>query len=167
MEGAEGEDLRGYLLERLPEYMVPRAYVLLEQIPLTAEGKVDIKALLAPKEGSIGIRRYEMPEGEIETAVAGIWADVLRVERIGRHDDFFELGGRSLRAVQVAARVRQVLDIDLTIRDIFEHPTLSSLAEQIINLKLSTFKSDDLVQLLKEVKSQPGNVSTNAQLGKS
>jgi hypothetical protein len=63
--------------------------------------------------------------------------------------------------------VRQVLDIDLTIRDIFEHPTLSSLAEQIINLKLSTFKSDDLVQLLKEVKSQPGNVSTNAQLGKS
>jgi amino acid adenylation domain-containing protein len=167
MEGVEGEDLRGYLLERLPEYMVPRAYVLLEQIPLTAEGKVDIKALLAPKEGAIGIRRYEMPEGEIETAVAGIWADVLRVERIGRHDDFFELGGRSLRAVQVAARVRQVLDIDLTIRDIFEHPTLSSLAEQIINLKLSTFRSDDLVQLLKEVKSQPGNVSTNAQLGKS
>ncbi|HEX3094148.1 MAG TPA: AMP-binding protein [Candidatus Angelobacter sp.] len=156
IEAVGGEELRGYLLERLPEYMVPTEYVLLEQIPLTADGKVDLNALLAEEE-AIGIRRYEMPEGEIETAVAGIWADVLSVERIGRHDDFFELGGRSLRAVQVAARVRQTLDVELTIRDIFEHPTLSSLAEQIINLKLSTFKPDDLVQLLKEVKSQPGN----------
>jgi len=143
------------LLERMPEYMVPTAYVLLEQVPLTAAGKVDLKALPAPDEEAMGLHRYEMPEGEIETAVAGIWANVLKVERVGRRDNFFELGGRSLLAVQVAARVRQILDVELTIRDIFEHSTLSSLAEQIINLKLSTFRSEDLVQLLKEIKSQP------------
>ncbi|HKD14047.1 MAG TPA: amino acid adenylation domain-containing protein [Candidatus Angelobacter sp.] len=148
-------ELRGYLLERMPEYMVPTAYVLLEQVPLTATGKVDLKALPAPDEEAMGLHRYEMPEGEIETAVAGIWANVLKVERVGRRDNFFELGGRSLLAVQVAARVRQILDVELTIRDIFEHSTLSSLAEQIINLKLSTFRSEDLVQLLKEIKSQP------------
>ena len=97
-------------------------------------------------------QRYEPPQGEIETALAGIWAEVLKVSRAGRQDSFFALGGRSLMAVQVASRVRQVLGVELTIQDIFQHSMLKDLAEQIINLKLSTFDSDQLTELLKECK---------------
>lgn len=95
-------------------------------------------------------QHYEPPQGEIETALASIWAEVLKVSRVGRYDSFFALGGRSLMAVQVASRVRQVLGAELTIRDIFEHSTLRDLAGQIINLKLSAFDSDQLTELLKE-----------------
>jgi amino acid adenylation domain-containing protein len=95
---------------------------------------------------------YEPPRGEIESALASIWTEVLKVSRVGRYDSFFALGGRSLMAVQVASRVRQVLGAELTIRDIFEHSTLRNLAEQIINLKLSTFDSEQLTELLKECK---------------
>jgi amino acid adenylation domain-containing protein len=147
------EELRGHLLAKLPEYMAPAAYVRLERMPLTANGKLDRKALPAPEGDAFVVREYEAPEGEMEMAVAQIWSEVLKVERVGRRDNFFALGGRSLLAVQVAARVRQVLDVELTIRDIFERSTLSLLAEQIINLKLNAFDSGDLVQLLKEISS--------------
>ena len=94
---------------------------------------------------------YEAPAGEIEMAVAQIWSEVLKVERVGRQDNFFALGGRSLLAVQVAARVRQSLDVELTIRDIFDRSTLSLLARQIVNLKLNAFDPGDLAQLLKQI----------------
>jgi acyl-CoA synthetase (AMP-forming)/AMP-acid ligase II len=147
------ETLRTYLLARLPEYMAPSLFIKLAGIPLTAIGKVDRKRLPAPGEKSFVARGYEAPEGEIETALAGIWEDVLQVERVGRWDNFFELGGRSLLAVQVAARVRQFMEVELTIPDIFEHSILSSLAEQIVNLKLGAFDSGELMQLVKDMQS--------------
>src|SRR5256714_645252 len=118
------EDLRRHLTEKLPVYMVPAAYVHLEQLPLTADGKVDRKALPAPPEDAPAERKYEPSEGEIETAMAEIWAEVLQVERVGRKDNFFELGGRSLLAVQIIARLREVLGVEVGINDLFARPVL-------------------------------------------
>jgi len=101
------EELRKYLSGKLAEYMVPAGYVRVEKLPRSGNGEVDRKALPAPEGEAYGVRGYEAPEGEIETAVAGIWREVLRVERVGRQDNFFCAGGASLLAVQVIARLRQ------------------------------------------------------------
>jgi amino acid adenylation domain-containing protein len=148
------EQLREYVSQSLPEYMVPAAYVRLEKVPLTPNGKVDRKALPRPEEGAYAVRKYEAPEGEIETTVAQIWADLLKLERVGRHDDFFELGGHSLLVMRATARLRQLLNVEeVTIRDVFEHSTVSALAEQIITLKLKAFDSGELVELLEQMRS--------------
>ena len=104
---ASAEPLRAFLRERLPEYMRPTAYVVLECLPLTPNGKVDRKALPVPDGAACAARAFEAPVGEIETTLAQIWADVLKLERVGRHDNFFELGGHSLLAVSMLERMRQ------------------------------------------------------------
>ncbi|WP_157375981.1 AMP-binding enzyme, partial [Burkholderia ubonensis] len=90
------ESLRAHLKAHLPDYMVPSAFVCLEQLPLTPNGKLDRKALPAPDLDALHTRRYEPPVGEVEHALADIWAQLLNVERVGRHDNFFDLGGHSL-----------------------------------------------------------------------
>src|SRR5699024_4822813 len=90
---AEVDALRLHLSERLPEYMVPAAYVRLDALPLTSSGKVDRKALPAPEGDAFVTRGYEAPVGETEQALAEVWSELLRVERVGRRDHFFELGG--------------------------------------------------------------------------
>ncbi|WP_148051104.1 phosphopantetheine-binding protein, partial [Pseudomonas fluorescens] len=100
-------ELRAQLHCRLPEYMVPTAFVKLAALPLTANGKVDRKALPAPDLAALFTREYAAPEDEVETALAQIWADVLQVERVGRQDHFFELGGHSLLAMRMVSQVRQ------------------------------------------------------------
>jgi surfactin family lipopeptide synthetase A len=122
-------ELRGYLKERLPEYMVPSAFVVLEALPLTPNGKVDRKALPVPD--SSGFRAenaYVEPRTPVEEALAGIWGEVLRLERVGIHDDFFELGGHSLLATRVMSRVRDVFQVDLPLRTLFEEPNIGGLA---------------------------------------
>ena len=135
MEGTErgigAEELRSHLSARLPEYMAPTAYVLLERLPLTPNGKVDRKALPAPDGDAYVARGYESPVGETETALASIWADVLKVERVGRYDNFFELGGHSLLATGVVNRIRTMLGIQFSVRALFETPTVSELAERL------------------------------------
>jgi amino acid adenylation domain-containing protein len=143
------EQLRMHLAAQLPDYMVPAAYVRLERMPLTANGKLDRKALPAPEADAYAVRGYQEPVGEIETKLAAIWAEVLKLERVGRHDNFFELGGHSLLAVRVVGRVRQALNINLAMVDLFTRPVLASLAEQIINVQLEQFDSEDLGSALK------------------
>jgi len=125
------EDLRAHVLEQLPEYMVPAAFVQLEVLPLNPAGKLDRKALPEPGLAAVLSRGYEAPVGEVETLMAGIWAEVLRLERVGRHDHFFELGGHSLLAVNLVARMRKAgLEVDA--RSVFSHPTLAQLAVRTV-----------------------------------
>src|SRR6476660_6894669 len=111
--------------------MVPAAYVRLESLPLTRNGKLDRKALPAPESDAYVGRQYEAPQGAIEELLARIWAEVLKLERVGRHDNFFELGGHSLLAGRVIARVREGLKVEVAIRDLFAHPVLSDLARGV------------------------------------
>ncbi|WP_225138692.1 non-ribosomal peptide synthetase [Pseudomonas putida] len=121
------ETLRGHVLERLPEYMVPGAFVLLDALPLTPNDKIDRKALPEPGADAVINRPYVAPEGEVETALAQIWSEVLGVEQVGRHDNFFELGGHSLLAVSLVARMRQS-GLHTDARALFSQPTLAALA---------------------------------------
>ncbi|KAA8744430.1 amino acid adenylation domain-containing protein [Pseudomonas koreensis] len=121
------ETLRSHVLERLPEYMVPGAFVLLDALPLTPNDKIDRKALPEPGADAVINRPYVAPEGEVETALAQIWGEVLGVEQVGRHDNFFELGGHSLLAVSLVARMRQS-GLHTDARALFSQPTLAALA---------------------------------------
>ncbi|WP_025109116.1 non-ribosomal peptide synthase/polyketide synthase [Pseudomonas sp. H1h] len=121
-------ELRAQLLSRLPEYMVPAAFVKLAALPLTANGKVDRRALPAPDLAALFTREYVAPEGEVETALAQIWADVLQVERVGRQDHFFELGGHSLLAMRMVSQVRQRLGVELALSDLFANAELAAVA---------------------------------------
>ncbi|WLB24555.1 amino acid adenylation domain-containing protein (plasmid) [Bradyrhizobium japonicum] len=124
--------LRAHLSARLPDYMVPSAFVRLARLPLTVNGKVDRNALPAPSEEAYAHRAYAPPQGEIETALATIWAELLGVERIGRHDNFFELGGHSLLAVQLMSRLSQAQGVELPLRTLFARPVLADLAMSIV-----------------------------------
>jgi amino acid adenylation domain-containing protein len=124
----EAETLRAFLSDRLPEYMVPPAYVWLERLPLTPNGKVDRRALPAPEADAYGTRAYETPADGTEASLAEIWSELLRVERVGRRDSFFELGGHSLLAVQVISRVRQLLGVEVTLGELFAEPVLADFA---------------------------------------
>ena len=126
-----GRELRAYLKERLPEYMVPSAFAQLEQIPLTPQGKVDRKALPNPDQATGQDGRYEAPRNAEEELIAGIWSEVLQVERVGIHDNFFELGGHSLIATQVVSRMRAIFNVEIPLRTLFEGPTVTALANNI------------------------------------
>jgi amino acid adenylation domain-containing protein len=124
------DTLRAQLQAQLPEALVPVAYVKLAALPLTANGKLDRKALPAPDQAALLTRDYEAPQGEVETRLARIWADVLQVEQVGRHDHFFELGGHSLLAVSLIERMRQV-GLSADVRVLFSQPTLAALAAAV------------------------------------
>ncbi|MDF2397604.1 amino acid adenylation domain-containing protein, partial [Pseudomonas sp. 3MA1] len=122
------DSLRDWLQARLPEAMVPAAYVRLDNLPLTANGKLDRKALPEPDQSAVPSQAYQAPEGEVEVALAALWSEVLKVERIGRHDNFFELGGHSLLAVNLIGRMRQA-GLQADVRSLFSQPTLAGLAK--------------------------------------
>jgi amino acid adenylation domain-containing protein/non-ribosomal peptide synthase protein (TIGR01720 family) len=131
--------LRDHLRESLPEYMVPSPFVRLEALPLTPNGKVNRQALPAPEGGPADLdQAFAAPRTPTEEVLAGIWAQVLRLEKVGVHDDFFELGGHSLLATQVASRVRAALGVELPVRSLFERPTLEGTAALVDQLRRST-----------------------------
>nr|WP_024683530.1 non-ribosomal peptide synthetase [Pseudomonas syringae] len=122
--------LRSHLQTQLPDYMVPSAYVRLDSLPQTSNGKLDRKALPAPDQSSVISRKYETPIGDIETAIAGIWQELLGIEQVGRHDHFFELGGHSLLAVKLIKRMREI-GLSADVRVLFTQPTLAALAAAV------------------------------------
>jgi amino acid adenylation domain-containing protein len=126
-EGVSTVELREYLGERLPGYMVPAVYVVLPELPLTMTGKVDRRALPAPPQAA-SLSDDEVPRPGVEELVGQIWCEVLGVERVGRTQDFFTLGGHSLAATRVVSRVRSVFGVELPLRRLFEEPTVEGLA---------------------------------------
>jgi len=125
-------DLRRLLKQNLPDYMVPAAFVLLEALPLTANGKVDRRALPAPKFSAKAIdAAYVPPRTPTEELLAVIWAEVLGVEQVGVNDNFFDLGGHSLKATRVISRIQATFQVDLPMHSLFEKLTVADMAEQI------------------------------------
>jgi amino acid adenylation domain-containing protein len=173
-DGANGKHLVGYLvaagvsmspaesLERikqrlraeLPEYMVPLHWLWLDKMPLNANGKLDRKALPALEIGQIQSQDYQAPRNDLEQTLAGIWAEVLKVERVGVRDNFFELGGHSLLATQIASRVQKTLQRDVPLRAMFECSTVEELAGYIEGLAATDIteeKVDRLNDLMAEL----------------
>jgi acyl carrier protein len=125
--------LREHLSERLPDYMVPSFFVLMEAWPLTSNGKLDRRSLPEPEAFRIRTEEYVPAANEVERQLAEIWSEVLAldVEEIGVHDNFFELGGHSLLATQVVSRVREVFEVELAVRAMFESPTITAFATDV------------------------------------
>jgi acyl carrier protein len=146
-------DLRAYLRQRLPEYMVPASFVLLEEFPLTPNGKVDRRALPSldgtqPESEA----DYVAPRNAIEEALVDIWRSVLGVERVGVNDNFFELGGPSLMATRVLSKVRAIFRMELPLRVIFECGTIAELAVAMIPFEAQPGRTEKIAKVLQKVK---------------
>jgi amino acid adenylation domain-containing protein len=139
---ATAPELKGYLKESLPEYMVPAFIVVLEKLPLTVNGKVDRKGLPTPAGRQTEIK-FEAPRSQLELSIAGVWREMLNTEEIGIHDNFFELGGHSLLATRLISHVRKMFGVELPLRSIFETPTIAGLAEQIKTILWAASGSSD------------------------
>ncbi|MGO0999603.1 amino acid adenylation domain-containing protein [Lysobacter sp. CA196] len=146
-------NLREALARDLAEYMIPSAFVALESLPLNPNGKLDRKALPSPDQSALASREYEAPLGEVEQTLATIWQDLLGIERVGRHDHFFELGGHSLLIMQLAIRVREQFHVEVPLRELFERPLLSVLADAIKALQVEVFIGDELGDMQDELDS--------------
>ena len=128
--------LRKHLQARLPQYMIPSAFVLMDKLPLTANGKVDRHALPAVSfERPAHAHELTQPLTETEQAIAAIWAELLKVEHVGRQDDFFDLGGDSLMAIRAVSRVRDLFGVDIHTRTLFENPTVGDLSAVLADAK--------------------------------
>jgi amino acid adenylation domain-containing protein len=133
--------LRAQLAQHLADYMIPAAFVVLDAFPLTPNGKIDRQALPAPDRAAVVSRAYAAPEGVVEEAIGAIWQELLKLERVGRQDHFFELGGTSLLATQFVARLRDAIGVNLPLMTLFQAPVLAALAEAVVSSELDKFQS--------------------------
>lgn len=152
-EGSPTErDLRAFLKERVPDYMVPSTFVSMDAFPVTSSGKIDRGALPAPEVGHVETADgYVAPRTPIEEDLAKVWAEVLGRERVGIHDDFFELGGHSLLATQIVSRARAAFQVDLPLRALFNHATVAGLAALIENSLIEETDEGEIAELLDEL----------------
>jgi acyl carrier protein len=124
--------VRSFIKERLPEYMMPATFMVLDELPLTAHGKVDRRALPVPEQAGVRTRLdYLGPRNPEEETLVAIWMEVLGLDRVGVTDDFFELGGHSLLATRIVSRIRSAFHVELPLRSLFETPTVANLADVI------------------------------------
>lgn len=142
--------LREFLQQTLPEYSIPNAFVVLDQLPLTPSGKIDRLALPAPDKEITRETEYVAPRTPSEEILTDIFASLLGVEKVGIEDSFFEMGGHSLLAIQAVSRINQEFSIELTLPQMFETPTIARLAETVIGLQLQNLEEGDINDLLEE-----------------
>ena len=153
---ATASELRAYLREKLPEYMVPSAFVFLDTLPSTPNGKLDRNALPAPDQNSSeSAEAYVAPRTPVEEMIADIWAEVLKLEKIGIHDNFFDLGGHSLLGTQVISRLRAGLPMDLSLRVLFEAPTVAELASRVEQSMSRVYELEEFARNMAEVEALP------------
>ena len=146
--------LRTYLKARLPDYMVPSVFVVLDSFPLTPNGKVDRKALPEPKNSRVALAQaYTAPRNSVEAIIARVWSEILGVKTIGVHDNFFDLGGHSLKATQVVSRLRAELRSEIPLRHLFEFTTIAELAAVIDSKTIRQLNSDKLDRLMSEIEA--------------
>jgi amino acid adenylation domain-containing protein/thioester reductase-like protein len=137
--GPDSQELRTLLKAKLPEYMIPAAFVRLAAIPLTPNGKLNRWVLPAPDAGRPNLEKnYVAPRSDVEKLLANIWADVLKIERVGLYDDFFELGGHSLLATQLIFRIREAFQVELPLRYLFESANIAGLAQVLTHIRQGT-----------------------------
>jgi amino acid adenylation domain-containing protein len=151
---ALASELRSYLQQKLPEYMVPAAFMFVESMPLTGNGKLDRKALPAPEQTRPDLNEeYTAPRTADEELLAGIWSEVLKVEKVGIYDNFFDLGGHSLLATQIVSRIRSTFSIEFPLRSLFEIPTVAELAAMIEQNQAKRASDPALAQMLSELEA--------------
>jgi amino acid adenylation domain-containing protein len=133
--GATVAELRNFLKQKVPDFMIPSNFMLMDTLPLTPNGKIDRKALPQPDIARSLAENYVAPCTPLEQQMAEVWAQVLKLERVGIHDNFFELGGHSLLSAQVIARIRQTFAVDLSLRTLFEASTVAELSERVETIR--------------------------------
>lgn len=147
-------DLRMYLREKLADHMIPSLFVRLDKIPLTANGKVDRRALPQPDDTRPDLSTpYARPRNEIESSLVQIWEEVLDVHSIGVNDDFFDLGGHSLSATRVVSRVFEQFQLEMPLRALFQSPTIAAMAAVIAEHRGKTLDESQLTTILDELAS--------------
>ncbi|HSF43959.1 MAG TPA: amino acid adenylation domain-containing protein [Thermoanaerobaculia bacterium] len=155
------------LQNRMPEYMVPSLFVLLEDIPLTPHGKLDRRALPAPERARPGLAEaYAPPRSPSEQKLTEIWKDVLKLDRVGIHDNFFEIGGHSLLATQIIVRIREAFQIDLPLRLLYGTPTVADLAMSVVQQQAELADAETLEKLLASIEQMPQDLQ-NLTVGDS
>jgi len=142
-EVPEPETLRAQLAADLPEYMVPGICIRLDALPLTLNGKVDVRALPAPEAEQFATHAFEAPHGDLESRLAQVWAEVLDLERVGRHDNFFALGGHSLLAVRLVSQLT-LAGLPVSLAELFQHASVAALAV-LLDSRSGDVRSDDQV----------------------
>ena len=147
---AKAEELTAHLKQSLPDFMVPSVFVFLNALPLTPNGKVNRSALPVPEYTRAHEDTFVAPQTPTEERIAAIWAEVLRVPRVGVHDDFFALGGHSLLATQIISRIRQAFEIELPLRALFETPTVAGLATRIGGAQPASEISETIPQVSRD-----------------
>lgn len=135
------DELREYLSGLLPNYMVPRYFIPLENMPVTGTGKIDRKALPEPDQVELSKFEYEEPTNDIERKIAEIWQEVLKIEKIGINDNFIELGGHSLLVISIITSIHKTFEVDLQLNDVFENPTIKQLARLVMKSKKTVYSS--------------------------
>jgi amino acid adenylation domain-containing protein len=144
------EDLRTFLAEELPEYMVPSAFVIVDSLPLTANGKLDLRALPEPEQQA-AVRESVAPRNADEEQLALIWQEVLKRGAVGVTDNFFELGGHSLLATQIISRIRNRFRVQMPLHSFLQNPTIAALAEQIGSCPTIEGEEEEMARLLQEL----------------
>ncbi|MBE9048516.1 amino acid adenylation domain-containing protein [Pleurocapsales cyanobacterium LEGE 10410] len=176
-DAAISTELRSFCLTQFPEYMTPSAFVTLKIFPLTANGKIDYQALPTPEQTRPELEQlYIAPRSSLEQKLAEIWTEVLGLEKIGIHDNFFELGGHSLLITQLLAKVRNIFEVDLPLKDLFDAPTIAELAEIIegieeedeeisLNLHSEAVLDADIVPYDNYIPTTPNNILLTGATG--
>jgi len=145
-------DVRSFLKAKLPDYMVPSAFMVLEHLPISPNGKLNRSALPNPDDARPELaREFVAPSTPVEQAIAEIFTEVLEVRTVGIHDDFFELGGHSLLATRVVTRLRDRFQIEMTPRFLFESPTVAELATRVSNLLVQNTDETEMAAMLAEL----------------